>query len=109
MKATASPAPGRPFVSAARACSTLHATRGHIAAQFITESVILGTTGGAAGLLLGALVTAAVAHARHWGLLIPPLAPVAGLAVAVLIGGVAGLYPAVRAARLAPAEALRAV
>ena len=85
----------------------LGAARGHIAAQFLTEAVILGAVGGAVGLLAGAAITEVVARARHWTPLIPPQALWGGLAVAVTIAAVAGLYPATRAARLSPTEALR--
>jgi putative ABC transport system permease protein len=50
-----------------------------------------------------------IAHDRHWTLLIPAAAVWGGLAVAITIAGMAGLYPAARAARLSPTEALRAV
>jgi putative ABC transport system permease protein len=82
---------------------------GHIAAQFLTEALILATLGGTAGLLAGTAITAVIARARHWTLLMPPLGLAAGLALAVVIGGIAGLYPAVRAARLSPTEALRTI
>jgi putative ABC transport system permease protein len=85
----------------------LGAARGHIAAQFITEAVILGVLGGTAGLLAGTVITEVVARARHWTPLIPPQALWAGLAVAIAIAALAGLYPAARAARLSPTEALR--
>jgi len=87
----------------------LGATKRHIAMQFLTESVVLGALGGAAGLLIGVAVTAGMARARHWDVLIPPAGLWGGLAIAVVIGGMAGLYPAVRAARLSPTEALRTI
>ena len=87
----------------------LGAARRHIAAQFLAEALILGAGGGAAGLAAGAAITAALAHLRHWTLLIPAQGLWGGLAVAVTVGGIAGLYPAARAARLSPTEALRTI
>jgi putative ABC transport system permease protein len=85
----------------------LGATRPHVAAQFLIESVVLGAAGGALGVLAGATITRILAYQRGWQPLVPPVAVAAGLAAALLVGIVAGLYPAVRAARLAPADALR--
>jgi len=85
----------------------LGARRLHVAAQFLTESVLLGAVGGAAGLAIGVGVTGTVAAARGWAVTVPPVALWAGLATAVAIGAVAGLYPATRAARLTPTDALR--
>jgi putative ABC transport system permease protein len=85
----------------------LGATRRHIASQFITESLLLGLLGGVAGVLLGILATAGYAIAGNLPTIIPPEGVFGGLAAALLTGALAGLYPATRAARLAPTQALR--
>ncbi|GAA4585377.1 ABC transporter permease [Planotetraspora phitsanulokensis] len=85
----------------------LGATRGHVGGQFLAESLVLGAFGGTAGVLIGCAITAALARSRGWTMQIPVEALWGGPLVAVLVGGIAGLYPAFRAARLAPAETLR--
>jgi putative ABC transport system permease protein len=86
----------------------LGATQAHIRRQFLTEALLLAALGGLGGVIIGALVTAAYATTQSWPIVIPASAAVGGFAAAVVIGAIAGLYPAVRAARLAPTEALRA-
>ncbi len=85
----------------------LGATRRHIALQFLGEALLLAVIGGIGGVALGAGVTAVYANIRGWGTLVPMVAVVGGLAAAVVIGAIAGLYPAVRASRMSPTEALR--
>ncbi|HEU5031637.1 MAG TPA: ABC transporter permease [Spirillospora sp.] len=88
---------------------SLGATRGQVRTQFLAESLLLSASGGAAGVLLGAAVTAGFAAARGWPPVLPAWAPAGALGATLLIGTVAGLYPAVRAARLSPTVALAAV
>lgn len=85
----------------------LGATRAHIRRQFLLEALLLSALGGVAGVILGAGVTAMWADRQGWRVVVPPEAIVGGLLAAVAIGALAGLYPAVRAAKLAPTEALR--
>jgi putative ABC transport system permease protein len=85
----------------------LGATRRHITYQFLGESMLLAGSGGVAGVLLGALVTAAWASYQGWDTLVPLVAVVGGIVAALAIGAIAGLYPALRAARLSPTDALR--
>ncbi|MBT8240384.1 MAG: ABC transporter permease, partial [Acidimicrobiia bacterium] len=86
----------------------LGATRAHIRRQFLLEALLLSALGGIAGVMLGAGVTALWADRQGWRIVVPPEAIVGGILAAIAIGALAGLYPAVRAARLAPTEALRA-
>ncbi len=84
----------------------LGATKGHIRTQFLAESILLTLTGGLAGVLVGAASTAIYAHAKHEQTVIPALAWAGGIAAAILIGALAGLLPALRAARMSPTQAL---
>ncbi len=83
------------------------ATRAHIRRQFFTEALTLATLGGTAGVLLGVAVTYGYSLAQGWRVIIPPVAVIGGFAAAVAIGVIAGLYPAIRASRVSPTEALR--
>jgi putative ABC transport system permease protein len=84
----------------------LGATRGHIRIQFLAEAVILAAGGGAAGVAAGALATAIYASAKSWAVVIPALAWGGGIGAALAIGALAGLLPALRAARMSPTQAL---
>jgi putative ABC transport system permease protein len=87
----------------------LGATRGHIRIQFLTEAIALSLLGGVAGVIAGAAATAIYAHGKGWATVIPTDAWAGGLAAALLIGTLAGLLPAIRAARLSPTQALWAL
>jgi putative ABC transport system permease protein len=85
----------------------LGATKGHIRLQFLLEATLLGVLGGIAGVVLGVAVTTGYTAAQDQTLAIPPSSVAGGLTAAVAIGAIAGLSPAARAARLAPAESIR--
>ncbi|MFC5754637.1 ABC transporter permease [Actinomadura rugatobispora] len=85
----------------------LGATRGHIRTQFLSEAVMLALLGGAAGVAAGVLTTAVYANTKGWAVVIPAQAWAGGIGAAIVIGAIAGLLPALRAARLSPTEALR--
>ncbi len=93
----------RPEIGLRRA---LGATRGHIRTQFLAEAILLSLAGGAAGVILGAAATAAYAHTHGEAAVIPPEAWAGGPAAAIIIGALAGLLPAIRAAHLSPTQAL---
>ena len=87
----------------------LGATRGQIRGQFLSEAILLGLLGGAVGVALGAVSTAVYAHTKGWATVIPTEAWVGGIGASLIIGAVAGLIPALRAARLSPTQALWSV
>jgi putative ABC transport system permease protein len=86
----------------------LGATRRHISSQFLAESALLAALGGIAGLALGALATLVYSQAQNQPMVVPVYALIAAPAAGLVIGVIAGVYPAAKAARLSPTEALRA-
>jgi putative ABC transport system permease protein len=88
---------------------SLGATKANIRTQFLSEAILLALIGGAVGVTAGVISTVVYAATKHWQIAIPATAWAGGLAAALLIGAIAGLLPAVRAARLSPTEALRTV
>jgi putative ABC transport system permease protein len=88
---------------------SLGATRGQIRLQFLSEAIVLALLGGVIGVLAGAVATGVYAAVKDWTVVIPTLAWAGGLGAAIAIGALAGLLPALRAARLSPTEALRTV
>ena len=92
----------RPEIGLRRA---LGARAVHVGVQFLGESVLLSLLGGCAGILLGAAATAVYASIQGWSLVVPVLSVAGAAVLALALGALAGLYPATRAARLAPAAA----
>jgi putative ABC transport system permease protein len=86
----------------------LGATRRHISTQFLCESALLAAIGGVAGLLFGAFATWIYSQTKNQPFVVPTWALIAAPIAGFLIGAIAGLYPAAKAARLSPTEALRA-
>jgi putative ABC transport system permease protein len=85
---------------------SLGATRGQVRTQFLVESLLLSAFGGVAGAGLGSLATLAFAHYRGWPPVVPPWAFAGAIGATLAIGTIAGIYPAIRAARLSPTVAL---
>ncbi|MGH9243469.1 MAG: ABC transporter permease [Acidimicrobiales bacterium] len=84
----------------------LGATRSHIRIQFLSEAVLLSVLGGVIGIAAGVTATAVYATTKDWAIVVPAIAWSGGFGAALLIGAVAGLLPALRAARMSPTEAL---
>ena len=85
----------------------LGATKRHVRLQFLGESMLLAGIGGVLGVLIGATITVAYAINRDLTLAVPAEGMIGSVGLALAIGALAGLYPASRAARIPPAEAVR--
>jgi putative ABC transport system permease protein len=85
----------------------LGATKRHIRLQFVVEAVLLSTLGGAMGLVLGAGVTTGYSALRNISFALPVSVLLIGFGAAIVVGALAGISPASRAAKLAPADAIR--
>ncbi|GAA3625076.1 ABC transporter permease [Nonomuraea rosea] len=85
----------------------LGATRRHVRIQFLVEALLQAGLGGVVGTALGAVITIAYDAAMGWPIVLPVVGLTGGVLVALAVGGLAGLYPAGRAARLEPADAVR--
>jgi putative ABC transport system permease protein len=79
----------------------------HVAAQFLAESAVLGTLGGLVGTSLGVGTVLLIAIINDWTAILHPLTVGPAPLVGTVVGLAAGLYPALRAARIEPADALR--
>jgi len=86
---------------------TVGATRVDITLQFLVESTLMTVTGGVAGILIGAVVAWGITAYAGWSTRISPSAVLLAVMVSVAVGLAFGIYPATRAARLDPIEALR--
>jgi putative ABC transport system permease protein len=84
------------------------ALRRDVLVQFVVESLVLGVSGGVAGILLGVGIAVAVAHFTQWPMRLSFPAVAVAFSFSAAIGLLFGVYPAAKAARLDPIEALRA-
>jgi putative ABC transport system permease protein len=87
----------------------LGASRAHIGVQFVAEAALLALIGGTAAAVLGGFATTAYSSIRHWTAVVPVPALVGAVAIALVMGALAGIYPALRATRLSPSDALRTI
>ena len=84
----------------------LGAGRGQIRMQFLVESTALSGLGGVGGLVLGVAITTGYAAVRNWPTTLPVGVLAGGVGASIVVGALVGIYPASRAGRLTPVEAL---
>ena len=77
--------------------------------QFLAEALLLAVLGGLVGVAIGVLATAGYDSTKGWAVVVPTFAWAGGLVASLFIGAVAGMLPAIRAARMSPTQALWAV
>ena len=85
----------------------LGAKKSTIAFQFFTETIVIGQLGGILGIILGISIGSAFAAFLEFDFIIPWMAIIAAVITSFLVAVVSGLYPAIKAAKLDPIEALR--
>jgi putative ABC transport system permease protein len=83
------------------------ARRGDIVRQFLSESVLISVGGGIAGIGFGLSLSWLIAHTAEWKTIVTPASVIIAFSVSVAVGVVFGIYPAMKAARIDPIEALR--
>jgi macrolide transport system ATP-binding/permease protein len=83
------------------------ARRVQVLLQFLVEAVLLSVIGGGAGIVMGILASLAISQFAGWPAPVAPLAVAGGFLFSAAIGVFFGYYPAQKAARLNPIEALR--
>lgn len=78
-----------------------------IAVQFLVEAVTLSLVGGLVGIGLGLVASHTIGHLAQWRTIIQPQTVVMAFGFAAVVGVVSGFYPARKAARVQPIDALR--
>jgi macrolide transport system ATP-binding/permease protein len=83
------------------------AARRLVLAQFLVESAVLSTVGGLLGIALGVAASLVLSHLAQWAAVVTPSAVLAAFVFSAGVGVVFGYWPARKASRLSPIEALR--
>ena len=86
---------------------SIGATRREIKYQFLLESIVLSGIGGLVGVMLGSLITLAYTNYTNIVFSIPVWQILGAVVLALLIGAISGVYPAIKASKIQPAEAVR--